>query len=142
MKRKQKSNYNFEESMKIETEAKNENQNFKSDYFFNNDKDTVSHTITNNPPVTKKYQIDTPFLDNFDNEFKEPDFKGTNKSNTDPFEQYSAKKEHANNPFDTFNTDDSCQKAPKSNDMLEQVLNHGFLSTKEPATQSFKTPFD
>lgn len=141
MNKKQRSNYNFKESMKLEDESNNQNQNKTPESFLKNEIPSVPKKIDISQPIPNKFKMDTPFLDNIDSEFNEPNFK-ENKKQSNPFDICVDKKEKLDNPFDTFNTNNKQTTDTNSTEILEKVLNHGFLSTKEPSSNTFKTPFD
>ena len=141
MKRKQKSNYNFSEAMKNADVGTPKTQQLEPDAFLShNPAPKITETYTNNQQA-KKINIETPFLDNLDAEFQEPDFKGGNKKSADPFDDFSAPSNKFDNPFNNFNNE-PVKCAPESVNVLEHVLTSGFLSAKDTGARTAKTPFD
>lgn len=140
MKRKHESNYNFKEAMQMEKDEIALNQQLNPKQFLNNETSTSSQNTDKLQLCSNKFNTATPFLDNFDAEFREPDFKGK-KAEANPFGQFESNNSNHSTPFDTFNTN-KASKNTEPTDMLQQVLTQGFLSAKEPVTKTFNTPFD
>lgn len=141
MKRQQKSDYNFSEAMKNGDSATNFEM-LNPDTFLKSEPLRANNQSNAQALESKKFKNATPFLDNFDAEFQEPDFKGTNPAQGDSFGQFQAKPGALENPFDAFGGSKPSQNLPESTDMLQQVLTQGFLSTKESTNTTYRTPFD
>lgn len=140
MKHKHKSNYRFTEAMQKEKDEIEFNQQLKPETFLKNEARTNNHETDKLPLCPNKFNTATPFLDNFDAEFQEPDFKNK-KYESDPFGQFKPTNSNLSTPFDAFNTQPPSKNTEPTN-MLEHVLAQGFLSAKEPAVKTLKTPFD
>lgn len=140
MKRKEKSSYNFAEAIKSQKSDCFSSDTFAPDVVVADS--LTSHKAESPKPHThtKKVATATPFIDNFDLEFREPDFKLSGKASSDPFDNFKAQEEFEN-PFDSFKSH-PVEPAPQSTDILEHVLNSGFLSARDAGAKSVKTPFD